>query len=248
MISNTNIVIPMAGLGIRFANHGYDLPKPLIDVNGKPMIIRAIESLGFLLDIKSNWYFVIAKNNFTNQIKDTICSIIPDAKFIMIDYLTEGPTSSVLLFKDQINNDEELIIANCDQIMEWDSYLFFLNARQYDGTMVTYHNDTEKNSYARLDEKGLVIEVKEKEVISNVSLNGIHYWKKGKYFVDSAKKMIAAQDRAPNGEFYIGPTYNYMIKKNLKVGIYHIPNCQHHAVGVPADLERYLNYENSKNK
>jgi NDP-sugar pyrophosphorylase family protein len=241
----TNVVIPMAGLGIRFANQGFTLPKPLIDVNGEPMIVKAIKSLGFNLP-DTKWFFVIAKNDFTKQVKDTIGSVLPDAMFIEIDYLTEGPTSSALLFREHINNDDELIIANCDQIMEWNSHLFFLNARQFDGTIVTYHTDTDKNSYARLDDYGNVTEIREKEVISNVSLNGIHYWKKGQYFVDSAEGMIAAQDRAPNGEFYIGPTYNYMIKSGLNVGIYHIPNQQHHAVGVPADLERYLDHEKSK--
>ena len=55
--------------------------------------------------------------------------------------------------------------------------------------------------------------------------------------------MIAANDRAPNGEFYIAPTYNYMINSGKAVGIYHIPNEQHHAVGVPIDLERFLKYD-----
>jgi hypothetical protein len=80
-------------------------------------------------------------------------------------------------------------------------------------------------------------------VISNISLNGIHYWKRGNDFVKSAEAMIAADERAPNGEFYIAPTYNYMIQEGLEVGIYHIPNEQHHAVGVPVDLERFLKHD-----
>lgn len=239
-----NIVIPMAGLGSRFPSHTYPLPKPLISVNGEPMITKAIKSLGFHGPV--SWFFVIAKNQFTELVKQTILDVVPCAEFIEIDYLTEGPACSALLFKDKINTDEELIIANCDQIMRWNSYLFLLNARQFHGAVVTYHNDTDKNSYARLDSQGYVIEIREKEVISNVSLNGIHYWNKGKYFVDSAEEMIAAGDRAPNGEFYIGPTYNYIINKLYGVGIYHIPNCQHFAVGVPSDLEKYIKYENSQ--
>ena len=130
--------------------------------------------------------------------------------------------------------------------MEWDSTIFLHNARLYDGAVVTSYNETDKNSYVRLDKKGHVIEVREKEVISSTSLNGIHYWKKGKYFVSAAEEMIAANDRATNGEFYIAPTYNYMIKSKLKVGIHHIPNEQHHAVGVPLDLERFLQYEKTQ--
>ena len=238
------ILIPMAGLGSRFPSHLYPMPKPLISVNGEPMISRAVKSL----NLKGQYLFVIAKNNFSELVKETISSIHPDTEFIEIDYVTEGPAVSALLFKALINNEKELVIANCDQIMEWNSEKFLLNARLNDGCVVTYHTDTEKNSYAKIDDCEQVTEIREKEVISNVSLNGIHYWKKGKYFVESAEKMIEAQDRAPNGEFYIAPTYNYMIQKNQTVGIYHIPNQMHHAVGVPKDLEDYLEYEKSKTK
>jgi dTDP-glucose pyrophosphorylase len=206
------------------------------------MIARAITSL----NLEGNYFFVIAKNQFTNLVKETILALKPTSNFIEIDYITEGPAVSALLFREFINNDDELIIANCDQIMEWNSENFLHNVRLYDGAVVTYHTDTDKNSYARLDEKGFVVEIREKEVISNVSLNGIHYWKKGQFFVSSAEKMIELQDRAPNGEFYIGPTYNHMIRQGLKVGIYHIPNVQHHPVGVPDDLKKYLEYENKK--
>jgi NDP-sugar pyrophosphorylase family protein len=232
----------MAGLGSRFPSHTYPMPKPLIEVNGEPMISKAIKSL----NLDGNYFFVIAKNQFTSLVEETITAIKPGSKFIEIDYITEGPANSALLFRNQINSNEELIIANCDQIMEWNSENFLHNVRLYDGAVVTYHTDTDKNSYARLDKNGLVVEIREKEVISNVSLNGIHYWKKGSHFVNSADKMMELQDRAPNGEFYIGPTYNHMIRQGLKVGIYHIPNEQHHPVGIPDDLKKYLEHEKTK--
>jgi dTDP-glucose pyrophosphorylase len=235
----TNVMIPMAGNGSRFPKDQY-LPKPLIDVNGKPMIVRAIESL----DVKNaQWHFIIRKDQFTDLVKNIISKVVVDPRFVEVEKTTEGPACSALLFKEQINNNQELIIANCDQIMEWSSDLFFHNVRLYDGAVVTYYSDTDKNSYVKLDRTGKAIRFAEKEVISNISLNGIHYWKKGSYFVDSAEAMIKADDRAPNGEFYIAPTYNYMIKAGRRVGIYHIPNEQHHAVGVPVDLERFLKYE-----
>jgi NDP-sugar pyrophosphorylase family protein len=233
-----NIVIPMAGEGTRFPKDQY-LPKPLIDVNGKPMIVRAIESL----NIDAQYHFVIRRNEYILIIEDIISRTVHNPRFVEVTQTTRGPASSVLLFKDKINNDDELITANCDQIMEWSSLTFFHNVRLYDGAVVTYYSDTDKNSYAQLDRKGLVKQIREKEVISNVSLNGIHYWKKGKHFVRSAEAMIAANDQAPNGEFYIGPSYNYMINEGLNVGIYHIPNEQHHAVGVPVDLERFLKHD-----
>jgi choline kinase len=239
-----NVLIPMAGMGQRFKSAGYELPKPLIMVNGETMICKAINSL----NIEARYHFVIAKNEYTDLVKKSILELKPDSMFIEIDYITEGPASSCLLFKNEINNSDELVIANCDQIMEWSSDNFFHNVRRYDGAVVTYHTDTNKNSYAKLDKQGHVLEIKEKEVISNVSLIGIHYWNKGSYFIDSCEEMILCQDRAPNGEFYVGPTYNNMVKNGLRVGIHHIPNQQYWAVGVPEDLEKYIMHENITNK
>jgi len=229
----------MAGLGSRFPRDKYYLPKPLIDVNGRPMITRALESL----DIDGQYHFILRNDEFLKITKDVISKTVKNPNFVIVDQTTEGPACSVLLFKEFVNNDDELVTANCDQIMEWSSKLFFHNVRLYDGAVVTYYSDTDKNSYVKLDRQGRAIQFAEKEVISNISLNGIHYWKKGSDFVESAESMMAANDRAPNGEFYIAPTYNYMIRAGKEIGIFHIPIEQHHAVGVPIDLERFLKYD-----
>jgi len=233
-----NVVIPMAGLGTRFPKEKYKNPKPLIDVLGKPMIQCAIESLN--LDAK---YHYVIREEQKNDVYDLLNKITPGCEIITIKETTGGPADSVLLFEKQIDNDEELVVANCDQIMWWDSEMFLVNARhpKYDGVVVTYHTDTPKNSYAKLNNLGFVTKIREKEVISHTSLNGIHYWKKGHDFVKSAKLMKKHNDTAPNGEYYVGPTYNYMITHMHKsVGVYHIPNFQHNPVGVPEDLEHYI--------
>lgn len=233
-----NILIPMAGEGTRFPRDTYKVPKPLINIKGSPMIQVALESLGLV----GTYHFVIRKDSYYDQVCHLLHSIFPSSKIISVDETTSGPASSCLLFKDYINNEEELVIANCDQIMWWDPELFLTTARyyKYDGLVVTYSTNTPKNSYAKIDKDGFVVKIKEKEVISDVSLNGIHYWRKGKYFVQSAESMIECKDTAPNGEFYVGPTYNYMIKDGLKIGIHHIPNYQHNPVGVPEDLNSFL--------
>jgi dTDP-glucose pyrophosphorylase len=233
----TNILIPIAGLGSRFPVDIYKTTKPLIKINGISMIEHAINSLS----IKGKYNFVVRDNIFFDELYSTLKNIEPTCNIIKIDKLTNGPAETCLMAKDFINNDEELIIANSDQIMWWDSDLFLQVARnsKYDGVIVTYTANTDKNSYAKINKNGLVLEIKEKEVISDISLNGIHYWKHGKDFVDSANKMILNNERY-NGEFYVGPTYNSMIKDGKKIGIYHIPSFQHNAVGVPSDLELYM--------
>jgi dTDP-glucose pyrophosphorylase len=234
-----NVLIPMAGLGTRFNGSRFGRPKPLIDIYGKTMIQRAIESLGF---DEARHLFVIRQTEDTAEIIENLSSICKDPIIQIIDKVTEGPASTCLLMEEYINNDDELVIANCDQIMFWDTTKFLYGIRypEHDGLIVTYTANTDKNSYAKINQQGDVLQVKEKCVISDISLNGIHYWRRGSDFVESAKSMIEARDTAPNGEYYVGPTYNYMIKKGKKVGIYHIPNWQHNAVGIPMDLERFL--------
>lgn len=235
--TNINVVIPMAGRGERFSKVGYTTPKPLIPINGKPVIESAVESLG----IAGNYIFIVQKEQMDHYGLGVILKrIAPNCKIVEIDTVTEGPACSALLAKNYINNSSELIIANCDQIMEWAPEKFLYNAKLYDGCIVTYHESTPKNSYVRIDSKGKVIEVREKQVISNISLNGIHYWKQGTDFVQSAEEMIANNDRSANKEFYISSTYNYMINRGKSVGFFHIPNQQHINIGVPEDLENYL--------
>jgi dTDP-glucose pyrophosphorylase len=231
-----NILIPMAGLGSRFPNS--PVPKPLIRFNNEYMIEAVIKSLG----ISGNYIFIVREEHIRDYQVDKILKSICDCEIISVDYLTEGPACTALLAKDLINNSEPLIITNCDQIMHWDKKSFESFCINYpkDGFVVTYFADTDKNSYAKLDRHGNVIEIQEKQIISNISLNGIHFWKNGRYFIESVNAMIASNERAPNGEFYIGPSYNKMIEAGYKVGIYHIPNCQHWAIGTEDDLNLFL--------
>ena len=247
MSSRINILIPMAGLGSRFQEAGYKLPKPLIDINGVPMIQRAVESL----NIEGQYIFLIynySNINIRLQLENKLKELKQDCHIIVVKERTEGASCTALLAKEYINNDSPLIITNCDQIMHWDAKKFInhiVKSSHLDGIVVTYRTITDKNSYIKLDNEEFAIEIAEKKVIGPDSLNGIHYWKHGYDFVSSAEEMISINDRV-NNEFYIAPTYNYMIKKNKKIGVYRIEDKEHCAVGTPEDLIRYLKTHENK--
>jgi NDP-sugar pyrophosphorylase family protein len=232
-----NIVIPMAGNGSRFSNAGYSLPKPLIMLNGVPMIARAIDSLG----IQGRYHFIVRNNEFLEDTLEAIHTICEHPIIIAIAEVSAGAAASALLFREYIDNDDELVIANCDQIMNWNSNAALSTFRKYDGAVVTIHSTDQKHSYVKLGADGVATVFAEKIVISDTALTGIHYWKHGKSFVRTASKMIADNDRASNGEFYIAPTYNYMIAENKSIGIYPVSDNEFYPVGTPNDLERYLN-------
>ena len=236
-----NIVIPMAGQGSRFAKAGYEKPKPFIDVDGKPMIVRVLENLAY----PDARYILIARREHMEKEAELVKQIEKEfnAIFIPIDKLTEGNDCTVLYARKYINNDEPLLIANSDQIVDMNiaDFIDDCKDRNLDGSILTFidHYKDPKWSFAKLDENNLVTEVKEKVVISEFATVGIYLYSKGKDFVDASIDMIIENDRV-NNEFYTCPTYNYAIKEGSKIGIYNIEFEQMHGIGTPEDLNIYL--------
>lgn len=236
-----NVVIPMAGLGSRFVKAGYEKPKPFIDVDGKPMIEKVLENLAY----PEARYILIARKEHIEKEAELVMYIEKkyNAIFIPIDKLTEGTACTVLYARSYINNDEPLLIANSDQIVDIDiaDFIDDCNNRNLDGSILTFIDNFKdpKWSFARLDKDNLVSEVKEKEVISEFATVGIYLYSNGRNFVNASIDMIIENDRV-NNEFYSCPTYNYAINNGLKIGIYNIEFEQMHGIGTPEDLNLYL--------
>lgn len=234
-----NIVIPMAGRGTRV---NLDRPKPLGKIFDKSLIEWAVSTL----NLEGQYIFITRLYDhpgWNYELQELLMKIKPGCKIISVNYTTEGPASSALLAKELINNDQPLIITNCDQILEWNAEAFqqHVTSTNCDGCVVTYPTDKPSNSYVAVDETGQIINIAEKKVISNNSLNGIHYWKQGKDFVWAAEKMIQ-DDIRTNGEFYISLTYYPLMLANKKLNIFQISPDEHWAVGIQSDIERFKEY------
>jgi len=113
-----NIVIPMAGRGSRFKEAGYDLPKPLIEIKGKPMVKWATDALPYT----ESFIFIVLKEHVEKfQLDQKLKELYSDKiKIIITDGITEGAACTVLLAENLINNDEELIVYNADQYFKAD--------------------------------------------------------------------------------------------------------------------------------
>jgi HAD superfamily hydrolase (TIGR01509 family) len=234
--SNLNVLIPMAGEGSRFKEKGYNLPKPLIDVNGKPMIQTVVENLNF----NSNHIFIVQKQHIEkNYIDFLLKTIKPNCKIIEIDHKTEGAVVTALKSKEYINNDNPLLISNCDQYVEWSSLDFMYMMQEYDcdGGIVTFKSTNPKWSFAKVTDENLITYVAEKQVISEDATVGFYFWKRGSDFVKYAESMINKNIRV-NNEFYICPVYNEAINDGKKIINYSIKNMW--GIGTPEDLNLFL--------
>ena len=236
-----NILIPMAGAGSRFQQAGYTFPKPLIEVNNKPMIQVVVENL----NIDANYIYVVQKSHREKYNLDTMLNLVtPGCKIVEVDILTEGAACTALLAKEYINNDSPLFFANSDQFVEWDSneFMYKMQESNCDGGIVTFKATHPKWSFAKIDDNGFVTEVAEKNPISDNATVGFYYWKNGSDFVKYAEQMIERNIRV-NNEFYVCPVFNQAIEDCKKVRIFESEKMW--GLGTPEDLNFYL--ENHRN-
>lgn len=236
-----NIVIPMAGRGSRFANAGYVLPKPLIDVHGRPMIEFVTHNITPNDEYK--FIYICLKEHLEKYcIAERLREIQPDCEIVIVDEVTEGAACTVLLAEKFINNDNPLMIANSDQYVDVDINVYLKAMGDSDGLIMTMTADDPKWSFIKYDENKHVSMVREKEVISDEATVGIYNFSKGADFVKYAHQMIAKNIRV-NHEFYVAPVYNEMILDHKKISFYNVgsENNGMYGLGIPEDLVRFLN-------
>ena len=233
---NMKVLIPMAGAGSRFEKAGYTFPKPLIDVEGKPMIQTVVDNL----NIDAQHIFIVQKSHYEKyNLEDTLSRISADCKIVQVEGVTEGAACTTLLAKEYINDNEPLVIANSDQYVDWDSneFMYSMTGDSVDGGILTFKSTHPKWSYAKLGDDGFVCEVAEKKPISDIATVGIYYWRKGSDYIRYAEDMITKDVRV-NNEFYVCPIFNQAIEDNKKIKIFNVEKMW--GIGTPEDLQVFL--------
>jgi NDP-sugar pyrophosphorylase family protein len=237
-----NILLPIAGRGSRFAEAGYTLPKPLIPLDGKPMIQWVVENLR---PTRPHRFIFAALREHLEQsdLGGVLERIEPGATIVPVEGVTEGAACTVLLAKAHLDSADPLMIANTDQYVDQpiDDYLEAFDASGADGFIMTFTADHPKWSYVRFGADGRISEVVEKQVVSNEATVGIYNFRHGSAFIQGAEAMIRKNLRV-NGEFYVAPAYNELIAQGSRLGIYNIDRqgTGMHGLGTPEDLNTFL--------
>lgn len=228
----------MAGQGSRFSKEGYTFPKPLINVRGKPMIQAVVENLDFDCE-----YIFLVRSEHLKEYSGLLGTLdrITNGRFnyVEVDSLTEGAACTALLAEKYIDSDEDILIANSDQIIEYENYNFLTlkNLTNVDSIVFTFDAVHPKWSFVKTNSRGFVIEVAEKKPISNRATCGIYWYRKGSDFVKYAKQMVNKDIRV-NNEFYIAPVYNELISDGKTLIPFYVNKMW--GIGTPEDLRYYL--------
>ena len=243
-----NIVIPMAGRGSRFAKAGYKMPKPLIDVHGKYMIEVVTNNVRPKCEHRFI-YLCLQEHLDKYALADRLEEVSPGCIIVPVNKVTEGAACTVLLAKEYIDNDDALMTANSDQYVDYDINRYLSEINGADGLIMTMTATDPKWSFVRLNDDGYVVEVREKEPISDEATVGIYNFAHGSDYVKYANEMIEADERV-NGEFYVAPVYNKMIADGKKVTFCNVGSDVKgmYGMGIPDDLNDFLKREDMKKR
>lgn len=249
-----NILIPMAGAGQRFADEGYQVHKPAIPTidrrDGKeyPMVVCAVRDLPSVEQGGANVTFIDRTFHKRDGVECDILKYYPMASFITVEQLTEGQACTCLLAKEKIDQDEELLIAGCDNGMVMDDHRFWELTRECDVIVFTYrHNEgvlakPDAHGWIKVDDGNKITGLSIKKAISDTPMEdhaivAAFWFKHGSDFVRASEKMISENDRV-NGEFYVDEVVRHAMEYGLDARVFEVD--RYIGWGTPKDYEEYM--------
>lgn len=234
------VIITMAGLGSRFRKAGYNCPKYMIEAKGKTLFDWSMDSLvGYNKNV-SKYIFVVRKEDDSEKfIHEHMANYgISNIEIIGIDYLTDGQATTCMLAIPYCDPDEEIMVYNIDTYVEPNEMKYeYISG---DGHIPCFHAEGDHWSFAKLDENGNVIEVREKQRISDNCTLGAYYFSSARLYKKLYEEYYTDGSKMEKNEKYIAPLYNYMIEKGMKVTISIVDAGKVHVLGTPEELKAFL--------
>lgn len=234
-----NILIPMGGSDEAFRQHGYPYAKPLIEIAGRPLVQHIFEPLREVPGGRA--VFVIRKeDDLRFYLRDVLRLMDPTAEVIRAEGATAGAACTALLAIEHIDNEDELLIANADQILAFDlpAVLERFRARALDAGTVVFDSVHPRWSFVKTDAEDMVIEAAEKRPISRNATAGVYWFRQGRFFVEAAKAMIV-KGASVNGGFFVCPSLNELVLTQRRVGVERIEREQYISLATPQAVEEY---------
>lgn len=238
-----NILIPMGGSS-DFDSEEYRYPKPLIEINGKPLIELVVDCLDKIQGEK-RFIFIVNATDCQKYHLDSVLHLITGDSGIVIqlEKETKGAACSALMAIDFIDNNDALMISNGDHIFDCDlnSVVSEFESRCVDAGTICFDSVHPKWSFVRLDKNNKIIETAEKRPLSRNAIAGLYYFRRGSDFVRAAMKTIE-KDASVNGRFYVAPTLNELVLEGKNLEIHLIPSSAYHNFYSPHKLKEYEDY------
>lgn len=240
------MIITMAGLGSRFRKAGYDRPKYMIEAKGKTLFEWSMDSLlGYNAQV-SKYVFVVRKEDGAGDFIREQCAGygIEDVDLIELEEMTDGQATTCMKAIPCCDPEESIMVYNIDTYIE--PYELKYEEISGEGHIPCFHASGDHWSFARLDEAGRVVEVREKERISDNCTLGAYYFSSAGLYAGLYEEYYKDPDNVERNEKYIAPLYNLMVKKGLPVTISVVDPDKVHVLGTPEELEIFLHEQDKE--
>lgn len=247
------IIIPMSGFGERFRRAGYLLPKPLIEIDGKPVIAHVID----MFPGETEFVFVCNQEHLDNSdygMTSVLAQYCPTGKVVGIPPHRLGPVHAVLQAAHLLDADEPVVVNYCDFTCywNWQHFTHFVAATHCAGAIPAYkgfhpHSLGNTNYAYMRQNSGWVQDIQEKQPYTDNRMQ--EYASSGTYYFASAAVMLTAfraamaQNLSINGEYYVSLAYKPLLAEHQRVAVYALQHFMQW--GTPEDVAEYRSWSNA---
>jgi NDP-sugar pyrophosphorylase family protein len=241
------IIIPMSGFGERFRNAGYTIPKPLIEVEGKPMVAHVID----MFPGETDFIFICNQTHLDEpsyRMEEVLKEYCPSGRIVGIPPHKLGPINAVRQVEHLLDPTKPVLVNYCDFACywDWDHFKFYVKQTGCVGAIPAYkgfhpHSLGSTNYAYMLEVDGWVEDIQEKQPYTTNRMD--EYASSGTYYFSSAQIMGDAFQKALDqnlnigGEYYVSLAYRSLFEKKMPVAVYPIQHFMQW--GTPEDLREY---------
>lgn len=247
------IIVPMSGFGERFRNAGYTVPKPLIKVDGKPIIAHVVD----MFPGEPDFIFICNEDHLRNSdycMQAAIRSACPTGRIVAIPPHRLGPIHAVMAAEDMIDPNLPTVVNYCDFTCYWAWHDFkaFVAETRCVGAIPAYRGfhphslGSTYYAYVNVDQAGWATDIQEKRPFTDTPMR--EFASSGTYYFGSARRMFEAfratiaEDLRVNGEFYVSMAFKSLISAGHPVAVYELQHFMQW--GTPEDLREYVRWSN----
>ncbi len=225
------VIITMSGLGNRFINEGFKVPKFMITSRGKFLFEWSLLSLKEFYD--QLFVFACLEEHDSNWIKMQVLKLgIENFIIVTRDQLSRGQAHTAYDVMYCIPDNEEVWVYNIDTYVE-----IGLNPSEmynFAGCVPVFESNNPGMSFVKLNKNNLVVRIKEKELISNLATVGLYGFENKNIFIECY--LSTYYNKKGKNEEYIAPIYQHLLKLNERISAPILNNNYVYLLGTPAEV------------
>lgn len=192
----------MAGWGSRLRPHTLTIPKPMVQIAGKPIVQRLVESLATSIDEPIEEINFIIREEFGKETEDKLLEValsLGTKGIISYQDSPEGTAHAIYCAKESL--DGNIIVAFADTLFKTD---FKIDATKDGVIWVSKVEDPRAFGVVKLDSNNVITDFVEKpqSFVSDLAIIGIYYFKDGLALKKEIEYLLD-NDIRQKGEFQL---------------------------------------------